>query len=123
MPVPYADMTKSESLFGTPGAEGGLYDPPPVGSEEQASQYMMVDLEGGATLLFPFLINQDPEAFGGKGWVTSLDWTPYNMRFQVDRKVQSGVKLMELRSLELSEVQSADASTYRPSDGGADMRQ
>ena len=118
-----ADLSKAEALFGIPGADGGLYDPPPVGSDAQAAQYMMMDLEGGATILFPFLVDQDPEAFSGKGWVTSLDWTPGAMRYQVDRKVQGGKRLMELRSLELSEVRSADAATYRPRDGGLDMRQ
>lgn len=117
------DLIESEALFGIPGAQNGLYDPPPVGGDVQAGQYMTLDLEGGATVLFPYLIDQDPDAFSGYGWVTSLDWTPGKMRFQVDRKVKGGDGLLGLRTLELSEVQSAEADTYRPSDGGEDMRQ
>ena len=110
-------------FFGAPGAPGGLYDPPPVGSEEQAGQYLLLDLEGGATLLLPFLMDQDPTVHPDSGWVTSLDWTPGKFRFQVDRKINGGKEILGLRTLELSEVQSADADTYRPRDGGADMRQ
>lgn len=113
----------SENLFGAAGASGGLYDPPPVGCEEQSGRYMMMDLDGGATLLFPYKMDQHPDAFDGNGWVTSLDWTPGRIRYQVDRKVEGGKKLMGLRSLELSEVQGVDADTYRPRDGGSDMRQ
>lgn len=110
-------------FYGPPGASGGLYDPPPVGSEQQAGQYMMLDLDGGATLLFPYLIDQDPSMHPDMGWVTSLDWAPGPIRFQVDRKVHGGQGILGLRTLELSEVQSADAATYRPMDGGEDMRQ
>jgi hypothetical protein len=110
-------------FFGPAGAMGGLYDPPPVGSEEQAGQYLLLDLEGGATLLLPFQLDQDPTIHPDSGWVTSLDWTPGKFRFQVDRKVNGGRGLLGLRTLELSEVQSADADMYRPRDGGADMRQ
>ena len=117
------DNEATAALFGPPGAAGGLYDPPPVGSDEQATRYMMLDLEGGATVLFPHTIDQDPEAFGGNGWVTSLDWTPGRIRYQVDRKVLGGTKIKGLKTLELSEVQGADADQYRPKDGGADMRQ
>jgi hypothetical protein len=100
------------------------YDPPPVGSEVQASQYLLLDLEGRATVLLPYLMDQDPEAHGGdSGWVTSLDWTPGTQRYQLDRKTTGGKKLLGLRTLELSEVQSADADTYRPRDGGQNMRQ
>ena len=111
------------SLFGAPGAAGGLYDPPPVGSKAQASQYMLMDLEGGASVLFPYLLDQDPEAHNGEGWVTSLDWTPGEIRYQVDRKVNSGPNLLGLRTLELSEVQGINAEQYRPRDGGQNMRQ
>ena len=117
------DHDATAALFGPPGAAGGLYDPPPVGSDEQATRYMMLDLEGGATALFPHMIDQDPDAFDGNGWVTSLDWTPGRIRYQVDRKVLGGTKIKGLKTLELSEVQGADADTYRPTDGGADMRQ
>jgi hypothetical protein len=113
----------SEKLFGPPGAQGGLYDPPPVGEEEQSGRYMLLDLEGGATLLFPFTMDQHPDTFDGNGWVTSLDWSPGTIRYQVDRKVRGGTGLMGLRTLELSEVQAEDADTYRPRDGGSDMRQ
>ena len=116
-------LTSQSSLFGAPGAAGGLYDPPPVGSEEQAKNYMLIDLEGGASVLFPYLLDQDPEAHGGNGWVTSLDWTPRDIRYQVDRKVHGGPNLLGLRTLELSEVQGADADRYRPRDGGRNMRQ
>jgi hypothetical protein len=119
-----AEAITGEALFGPPGAPGGLYDPPPVGSEEQASQYMMLDLEGGATLLFPYLIDQNPDAYPNSGWVTSLDWTPVGpYRYQVDRKVNADKGILGLRTLELSEVGSANAADWRPKDGGADMRQ
>jgi hypothetical protein len=128
---PRADSYKSkiESVtdvvfYGPAGAVGGIYDPPPVGSEEQASQYMMLDLEGGATLLVPYKIDQDSQAHPDSlGWVTTLDWAPGSIRFQVDRKINAGEEVLGLRTLELTEVQSADAETYRPRDGGADMRQ
>jgi hypothetical protein len=113
-----------EALFGPPGASGGLYDPPPVGSKEQASQYMKLDLEGGATLLFPYLMDQNPDTYPNSGWVTSLDWTPAGLyRYQVDRKVNADKGILGLRTLELSEVASANAADWRPKDGGADMRQ
>lgn len=119
-----SDRASSEALFSGSGADGGLYDPPPVGEQEQAQQYMMVDLEGCATVLFPHVIDQDPNAFEGNGWVTSLDWTPAGPnRFQVDRKVKGGTDLLGLRTLELSEVQRATADDWRPTDGGEDMRQ
>jgi hypothetical protein len=123
MDVSEAELLESEILFGIPGAKGGLYDPPPVGGNMQEMQYMTLDLEGGATAFFPFLMQQDPHAHQGYGWVTSLDWSPGKMRYQVDRKVKSGFDLLALRTLELSEVQSEDASMYRPRDGGADMMQ
>jgi len=112
-----------DALFGTRGADGGLYDPPPVGSAEQASQYLMLDLEGRATVLLPYVMDQDPEAHGGTGWVSTLDWTPGVQRYQLDRKTKSGKDMLGLRTLELTEVQSADAAEYRPTDGGENMRQ
>jgi hypothetical protein len=90
------DQTAVNALFGTAGASGGLYDPPPVGSDEQANQYMVLDLPGQATVLFPFKLDQAPEAFGGTGWVTSLDWTPDTMRYQVDRKVKGGMYRLDV---------------------------
>jgi hypothetical protein len=113
-------------LFGPTGAPGGLYDPPPVGSEERAIQnYMLLDFEGGATVLLPHRLEQhNGEANeDSHGWVTSLDWTPGNIRYQVDRKVLSGTKLKGLKTLELSEVRGEDADRWRPKDGGVDMRQ
>jgi hypothetical protein len=87
-----------------------LYDPPPVGSEERAvSNYMLLDFDGGATLLLPHRLDQHPEGedeyaeAGGSpppssssqlGWVTSLDWMPGRIRYQVDRKVLGGTKLI-----------------------------
>lgn len=118
-----SEQVISNAFYGKPGAEGGLYDPPLVGSDDQAGRYMMLDLEGGASLLFPHQMDQDPAAFEGNGWVTSLDWTPGTFRFQVDRKIKGGLGLRNLRTLELSKVQSADADQYRPRDGGEDMRQ
>lgn len=79
---------------------------------------MMLELDGGATLLMPYLIDQDPSVHPDSGWVTSLDWTPGPIRFQVDRKINGGKGILGLRTLELSEVQSADAATYKPMDGG-----
>ncbi|KAL3756063.1 hypothetical protein ACHAWU_002642 [Discostella pseudostelligera] len=127
----------TRALFGPPGAPGGLYDPPPVGSEERAIEnYMLLDFEGGATVLLPHKLDQCHNTVndGGEtsttredsslgGWVTSLDWTPGRIRYQVDRKVLSGIKLKGLRTLELSEVQGEDADRWRPKDGGANMRQ
>jgi hypothetical protein len=117
------EAVTQDALWGPRGAEGGLYDPPPVGGEEQASQYLLLDLEGRATVLLPYLMDQDPEAHSGTGWVTSLDWTPGKNRFQVDRKTTGGKDLLGLRTLELSEVESASAERYRPRDGGSNMRQ
>ncbi|KAL7437300.1 hypothetical protein ACHAXH_007102 [Discostella pseudostelligera] len=127
----------TRALFGPPGAPGGLYDPPPVGSEERAIEnYMLLDFEGGATVLLPHKLDQyhntvddgsetattrEDSSLGG--WVTSLDWTPGRIRYQVDRKILSGIKLKGLRTLELSEVQGEDADRWRPKDGGANMRQ
>mmetsp|Transcript_21896 Transcript_21896/g.52100 ORF Transcript_21896/g.52100 Transcript_21896/m.52100 type:complete len:448 (+) Transcript_21896:214-1557(+) len=111
-----------DALFGPRGAGGGLYDPPPVGSAEQASQYLLLDLEGRATVLLPYLMDQDPDVHDS-GWVTTLDWTPSSQRYQVDRKTKLGKQILGLRTLELTEVQSADAETYRPTDGGENMRQ
>lgn len=118
-----ADRVATEALFGGAGAHGGLYDPPPVGCDKQAARYMMLDLEGRASVLFPYLLDQDPKAFDGNGWVSTLDWTPGGMRFQVDRKVGGGAELLGLRTLELTEVQSENADQYRPRDGPVDMRQ
>ena len=80
------DITKA--LFGEPiGALGGLYDPPPVGTEERALEnYMLLDFEGGATVLLPHRLDQhddDDTDEDGFGWVTSLDWTPGRIRYQV----------------------------------------
>ena len=117
------DDSISETLFGKPGAPGGLYDPPPVGSDEQSKLYMMMNLEGYATVLFPYKIHQDPEAFDGNGWVQSLDWSPGRIRYQADRKVRGGARIRELKTLELSEVEADSADKWRPSDNGQDMRQ
>jgi len=117
------EAVTQDALFGPRGAEGGLYDPPPVNTPEQASQYLMLDLEGRATVLLPYLMDQDPAAHDGSGWVTTLDWTPGTQRYQVDRKTNGGKEILGLRTLELTEVQSADADTYRPTDGGENMRQ
>jgi hypothetical protein len=117
-----ADRWSESGLFGKPGAPGGLYDPPPI-DEAQAQRYMLLDLEGQATVLFPYQMDQASGSFDGNGWVSSLDWTPGSMRFQVDRKVNGGKEILGLRTLELSEVQSKDAETYRPRDGGQNMRQ
>jgi hypothetical protein len=108
-------------LFRSVGANGGLYDPPPVGCERQASRYMSIDVEGGASILFPHLIDQCNKAFNN-GWVLSLDWTPGNIRYQVDRKFQPGQRIKGLRTLELSEVQALEADRYRPTDS-QNMRQ
>lgn len=118
-----SEQLLANALYGKPGAAGGLYDPPPVGTDEQAGKYMLLDLEGGSTILFPYEMDQDPAAYEGYGWVTSLDWSAGRYRYQVDRKIQGGTGLRNLRTLELSEVQSADADQYRPNDGGSDMRQ
>ena len=47
-----------EALFGAPGAPGGLYDPPPVGSDDQAKQYIKLDFAGHATVLLPYMMDQ-----------------------------------------------------------------
>lgn len=117
------DESATEKLFAPPGAQGGLFDPPPVGSDEQSAQYMMLDLEGGATVLFPHKIDQDPDAHEGNGWVQSLDWAPGRIRYQADKKIRSGKEVRGLRTLELSEIQAADAEQWRPNSGPTDMRQ
>jgi hypothetical protein len=117
------DESASEKLFSAPGAEGGLFDPPPVGGDVQASQYMSLPLEGGATVLFPHKIDQDPDAHDGMGWVQTLDWSPGRLRYQADKKIKSGKDLRVLRTLELSEIQAADVPEWRPNDSGTDMRQ
>jgi len=117
------DDSISERLFGAPGAQGGLFDPPPVGGEEQGKQYMKLDLEGGATVLFPHKIDQDPEAHGGNGWVQTIDWCPGRLRYQADKKIKAGKELRVLKTLELTEIQAADSNKWRPNDSGTDMRQ
>jgi hypothetical protein len=117
------DDSFHERLFGPPGAAGGIFDPPPVGSDEQAQQYMMLDLEGGATVLFPHKIDQDPQAHEGNGWVQTLDWCPGRLRYQADKKLKGGKEVRGLRTLELTEIQAADVEKWRPKDGGQDMRQ
>jgi hypothetical protein len=118
------DDASTGYLFGLLGAPGGLYDPPPIGTEKQASQYMLIDLEGCASALFPYMIDQDPLAHGGDAtWVTSLDWTPGRFRYQVDRKFLGGINIRGLKTLELSEVEADQADQWRPRDGGLDMRQ
>jgi len=117
------DDSISETLFGAAGAPGGLYDPPPVGSDEQAMQYMLLDLDGYASVLFPYKIDQDPDAHDGNGWVQSLDWSPGRIRLQADRKVLGGVKLRGLKTLELTEVEAEAADQWRPNDDGENMRQ
>jgi hypothetical protein len=114
-----------DALFGSTGAPGGLFDPPPVGSADQARHYRLIELPGRATILIPVQLDQDDDmASKVAGWVTSLDWTsPLAMRYQVDRKVKSGSYISGLRTLELSEIQSENAEQYRPRDGGEDMRQ
>eukprot|EP00979_Chaetoceros_neogracilis_P008451 scaffold1879_cov243-Chaetoceros_neogracile.AAC.6 len=123
----YKDMNSddsiSERLFGAPGAQGGLFDRPPVGGEDQAKQYMTLDLEGGATVLFPHKIDQDPEAHNGNGWVQTIDWCPGRLRYQVDKKIKSGKEVRGLKTLELTEIQASDAEQWKPNDGGSDMRQ
>lgn len=117
------DDSFQERLFGPPGAAGGIFDPPPVGSDEQAKLYMMLDLEGGATVLFPHKIDQDPQAHEGNGWVQTLDWCPGRLRYQADKKLKGGKEVRGLRTLELTEIQAADVEQWRPKDGGQDMRQ
>ena len=117
------DDSSSERLFGAPGAQGGLFDPPPVGGPEQGKQYIKLDLEGGATVLFPHKIDQDPEAHGGFGWVQTLDWCPGRLRYQADKKIRGGKGLRGLKTLELSEIQAKDANKWRPNDSGTDMYQ
>lgn len=106
---------RDAQLFTSVGANGGLYDPPPVGCDKQASRYMSIDVEGGASILCPYLIDQTTSTLKD-GWVLSLDWTPGSIRYQVDRKFLPGEKIKGLRTLELSEVQALEADTYRPKD-------
>ena len=129
-------LAQEEALFGVPGADNGLYDPPPVDNPEQ---YLQVDLDGHATALFPYRMEQqeeeeqqqqptttttnDDKSSKTQRWVVSLDWTPGTMRYQVDSKMYGGRNLLGLRTLELSQVLATQAETYRPRDGGANMRQ
>ena len=117
------DDVSTENLFGSIGAAGGLYDPPLIGTEQQ-SNYMFIDLEGSASALFPYIIDQDPLIHGADAtWVTSLDWTPGRYRYQVDRKFLGGQNIRGLKTLELSEVEADQGELWRPRDGGMDMRQ
>jgi len=118
------DDASTENLFRNMGAAGGLYDPPLTGSEKQSNQYMFIDLEGSASALFPFILDQDPLVHGSDAaWVTSLDWSPGRFRYQVDKKFLSGPSIRNLKTLELSEVETDQADLWRPRDGGMDMRQ
>jgi len=76
---------------------------------------------GFATALFPHTIDQDPNAYDGKGWVATLDWSPGKMRYQADRKFEGGTGVKGLRSLELTEMMSQDAEQYKPEKGPADL--
>ncbi|GMH72927.1 hypothetical protein TL16_g06045 [Triparma laevis f. inornata] len=112
-----------QAFYGPSGATGGLFDPPPVGSEAQAANYMQLDLEGYATVLFPHVLEQDSNKYDGNGWCISLDWTPGKMRYQADRKFLGGKLIKGLKTLELSEVVGDQAEEYRPRGGPEDMRQ
>jgi len=72
--------------------------------------------------MFPVRITQGRE-YEGKGWVVSLDWTPGETRYQVDRKFLAGAEMKGLRTLELSEVKAEQADEYRPRGSPEDMRQ
>ena len=61
-----------------------------MGSDEQVTRYMMLDLEGGATILSHTQLIRIP--MPSMEMVTSLDWTPGRIRYQVDRKVLQGTK-------------------------------
>eukprot|EP00591_Stephanopyxis_turris_P008778 CAMPEP_0195530926 /NCGR_PEP_ID=MMETSP0794_2-20130614/34052_1 /TAXON_ID=515487 /ORGANISM="Stephanopyxis turris, Strain CCMP 815" /LENGTH=481 /DNA_ID=CAMNT_0040662549 /DNA_START=38 /DNA_END=1483 /DNA_ORIENTATION=+ len=124
----WPSSSRDVELFGPPGARGGLYDPPPTGGEEQSNLYMWMDVEGGATIGFPYMITQDPDAFqhdGGLGhsWVLSLDWTPGKNRYQADRKFAGGEKIKGLKTFEVSEVEALESDKWRPKNGPEDMRQ
>ncbi|GMI24560.1 hypothetical protein TeGR_g749 [Tetraparma gracilis] len=56
-------------------------------------------------------------------FVVSLDWTPAEMRYQVDRKFLAGADLKGLKTLEVSEVEAEKAGAYRPQTGPENMRQ
>ncbi len=115
------DSAYEPFLFGLPvGAPGGLYDPPPIESQDD---YMFLDLDGGASILFPHTLKQDDSDDSPKGYVTSLDWTPGRIRFQADRKINAGIQLKGLKTLELTEVEAETADIWRPKDGGQNMRQ
>lgn len=109
------DENTDVALYGPAGAENGLYDPPPVGTPEN---YLSLDMQGGASLLIPFKLSATDD---NSSYVTSLDWSPGRMRYQVDRKTLSDG--MSLKTLELCEVEKASSEKYRPTDGGENMRQ
>ena len=113
---------KEKAFYGPSGAPGGLFDPPPVGGDEQSSKYMQVDLEGYATALFPFVLDQ-ADVVDESSWVVSLDWTPGKMRYQCDRKFLGGKQIKGLKTLELCEVAADQAQDYRPGGGPENMRQ
>ena len=117
------DDSITETIFGQPGAPGGLYDPPPVRSEEQSKLYMKMNLEGYASVIFPYKIHQDPEAFDGNGWVQTIDWSPGRIRYQADRKVQVGAKIWELKTFEFTEDEADSADKRRSSDIQQNKRQ
>jgi hypothetical protein len=58
-----SDEVSHPALFGPDGAGCGLYDPPPVGTDEQAGQHVLLDNAGGATILFPHKLDQDLQGF------------------------------------------------------------
>lgn len=96
-----SDVSGEEpDIDGSPGR--GLYDPPPG----EKLRYVSLYSEGGITLVFPSEVSADSEG------VISLDWIAGRMRYQIDRKFAK----MDgsLSSLELTEIQKADAETYLP---------
>jgi len=115
---------RERAFMGPAGAPGGLYDPPPIGEEDQ-TKYMLVEFDGYTSSLFPYVISQAEDVDGEnshRGVVASIDWSPGRMRYQVDRKMQFGRHVKHLRTLELSEVQVDDAERLRPKNPD-DMRQ
>jgi hypothetical protein len=85
----------------TPGS--GIYDP-----QVSGEPYVQINFPGKLSLLFPRGISS---VLNKAGHAITMEWEGKDMRYQVDRRfceLSDG----NMRSLELTEVRAADATTY-----------
>ena len=66
------EQITTEALWGPRGAHGGLYDPPPVGSEIQASQYLLLDLEGRVDCIITIPYGPRPGSSWWRLWLGNI---------------------------------------------------